>query len=369
MKFSADQLSRALAICQKVAPKNGVLAITELVHLKKTGTELVLEATDLEVSVFVKYKPGGKKNFEALIDPVVLKALKGKTDVNIELTKDEEIEYTFNDESKLKQQHYSVGDYPDLNVEEIDYAFSHNENIFDIIKRVSAFTTTDELRPAMTGVNIIGKMEEQTVTFVASDGHKLIRYTLPTAGVHKDFSVVITKSFANKLAAFKNINAVTFSTSGLYVEIEFFVDELEVCFRNRIINQTYPDFNAVIPVDQPRAFAVNKKEFINKLMEVDVWTNKTTHQIVVDLKEKTISTKDLDFRTDYSVKFNPQTEWEDRMVFNCRFLLELLKVTDQDELIFQYNVSDKPHVLGKVTKPVTINNENELLLIMPIIEY
>lgn len=365
MKFEVSKLKKAMEICLPAIKKNPVLAITENFYIENNNGFMHVVATDLENLISCSYQSESNENFATLLNPVVLKAFAGKQTVDI--TQEERIALlTFDDGAILKLATDDVNDFPAITPESTkdDINFQYNKefdgDLFAAMNGLIKLATTDEMRPAMTGVNILSK--EKHLQFVASDGHvlKVVKFPFKSK---KEFSFVVTKGFVKILSHFKKVESIHFHKEKAHVNLKFVYSDIDVRIRSRVINQAYPDFSAVIPKDQPKKFAVNRIEFLKRLKEILPFTNRTTNQIHVDVAGQVITTEDLDFHTSYECKVDferNENMQHEKSAFNCKMLIMLLESTNDEFVTIGYST---------VTKPFTIEGKNELLLIMPVVIY
>ena len=117
-------------------------------------------------------------------------------------------------------------------------------------------TSNDELRPAMTGVFV--QINNEGLTFVATDAHKLVKYVFSDLEVAVEGAFILPKKALNLLK-----NAL--SNSSENVKISFngtnaffhFGEQVLVC---RLIDARYPDYNAVIPTNNPNILSITRSD-------------------------------------------------------------------------------------------------------------
>lgn len=370
MKFKLDQLKQAMAFCSKAVHKNPVLAITEEYHLTCEKGTATLRTTDLENHIIVQFKIDSKKKFQTMIDPSVVNSFVGET-IEFEDKGNRSLLLKYDDGSQLCLDNVSSAD--DFPIVPNDGALNEifSARLFDDIINVSKYCTSDEMRPAMTGINI--KCYGEKIDVTASDGHLLVVYSRQIKSEQHSFTIpklfvkCITQFKESKIKGFPKWHLLTYEKQvsiNSHAVCEFMYDEFKIVLYTRLIQQTYPDFNAVIPTEPKQMFRVDKKSFVDKLRRVLKYTNQTTNQIFIDLKEKQLIAKDDDFRKSYTVPFEMLSslleEPIEKAAFNCRLLIKALETTMNDEITMEFD---------KVTKPFTVRNKGQLLLIMPVIIY
>ena len=147
----------------------------------------------------------------------------------------------------------SYPNLPELNAETKQSLALDVDTLMEGINKTIFATADDELRPVMNGVYI--NLEPQSVTFVATDAHKLVKYASETAA-EATASFILPKKPANLLRGLlpKEDGEIT---------VEF--DDKNVLFRLknqvlicRLIEGNYPNYNAVIPANNPNKVFVDR---------------------------------------------------------------------------------------------------------------
>ncbi len=134
----------------------------------------------------------------------------------------------------------------------------------------------------------------------------------------------------------------------------------------RLIDARYPDYNAVIPTENPNNLLVNRADLLNTLRRVMIFSNKTTHQVVLKLNGNTlnVSAQDLDFSNEAKETLDCQYKGEDLEIgFNARFLLEMLNAMDNEEVNIELST---PNRAGILLPTETEEGEDLLMLVMPV---
>jgi DNA polymerase-3 subunit beta len=134
----------------------------------------------------------------------------------------------------------------------------------------------------------------------------------------------------------------------------------------RLIDATYPDYNAVIPQNNPNKLTVSRLEFQNALRRISIYSNKTTYQVILSIagSELKISAQDLDFSNEANERLICNYEGNDMdIAFNARFLIEMLGVLDSNEIEIELSTPTRAGVLRPVDKA---DHEDLLMLVMPV---
>ena len=221
---------------------------------------------------------------------------------------------------------------------------------------------SDELRPVMCGVFV--QLETDGITFVATDAHKLVRYTRGDAKSKKATSYIIPKK---PLTLLRNI-----LTGGGKAKVEYNNTNVSFAFGNtllisRLIDGKYPNYDAVIPKENPNKMIVDREAFLNSIRRVSIFANKTTHQVRLKVKgsELNISAEDLDFSNEANERLTCTYKGQDMEIgFNSKFLAEMLSNIDCEEVQFEMS---SPNRAGVMVPSKNGNKEEDILmLVMPV---
>jgi DNA polymerase-3 subunit beta len=134
----------------------------------------------------------------------------------------------------------------------------------------------------------------------------------------------------------------------------------------RLIDERYPDYEAVIPANNPNKLIIDRALFLNTLRRVVIFANKTTHQVRLKINgsELNISSEDLDFANEAHERLSCQYEGEDIEIgFNARFLIEMLSNLSGEEVTLELST---PNRAGLLIPHTNDENEDVLMLVMPV---
>ncbi len=230
------------------------------------------------------------------------------------------------------------------------------------ISRSLFATADDELRPVMNGIYF--DIHTDDLTFVASDGHKLVRLRNTAIQSPERASFILPKKPANLLKGIlpKETDkvAVKFDDNNAYVSCTNF--EM-VC---RLIEGRYPNYNSVIPQENPYRVTIDRISFLNALKRVSVFSNQASSLVKLQLKvnEMKVSAQDIDFSTSAEEHIVCQFDGNDLSIgFKATFLIEILGNITSDEVSIE--LAD-PSRAGLILPSENDENEDLLMLLMPM---
>ncbi len=367
MKFSVSstELLKQLQIASGAIGSNPVLPILEDFLFKIENKVLSISASDLETSISTSMEVLADDDFTVAIPAkILLETLKALPQQPVTFTINEDnfgIEIT-SSYGKYKLAGENGADYPTLpEADSVETVKINSQFLLEAINKSVFATSNDELRPAMTGVYF--QIDLNKLICVATDAHKLVKYATHQLAGDVSTSFIIPKKALNLLKnALPANDAVTLSFNKANAFFSFGTMNL-VC---RLIDARYPDYNAVIPVDNPNSMIVNRADFQNSLKRIAIYANKTTNQVVLDISDKslTVSAQDLDFSNEATEQMSCTFDGTAlRIAFNAKFLAEMLGVLDTEEVRMEFSTPSRAGILT----PVEENNDREILmLVMPV---
>lgn len=231
-----------------------------------------------------------------------------------------------------------------------------------IVKSIFA-TSTDELRPIMTGIFV--EISQGKIKFVATDAHKLVCYSRADVQVETDSSFILPQKPANLLKNIlpKDDSPVNLSFDKKNAVVEFNEYKL-VC---RLIEGMYPNYQAVIPTDAPRKLTIDRLDLCNCLRRVSVFSNQASNliKLTITANQLTVSAQDIDFSISAHERVKCQYEGEDMEIgFKSTFLVEILSNLACTDVVV--NLSDSSRAGTFVPLEPTSVDEEVLMLLMPM---
>ena len=223
-------------------------------------------------------------------------------------------------------------------------------------------TGNDELRPIMSGV--FCELSSDGCIFVATDAHKLVKFRRTDATTNTTVSFILPKK---PLTLLKNslINDGDVSIEYNETNAFFVFDDIElIC---RLIDGKYPNYEAVIPKENPNVLTIDRLEFYNSIRRVAIFASKSTHQIRLKIagSELHISSEDLDFSNEAFERLSCNYVGEDIEIgFNSRYLLEMINNLTSEQINLEMSASNRAGII--IPQDGISENEEVLMLVMPV---
>ena len=237
-------------------------------------------------------------------------------------------------------------------------------NILNSAINKTVFATgNDDLRPVMSGVFF--QFSTENLTFVATDAHKLVKYTRLDLKANNTTEFIMPKKPLNLL---KGI----LGSDNEDVSIEYNDSNAKFSFGNsilicRLIDGKYPNYEAVIPKENPNQLSIGRNQFLNSVRRVSIFSNKTTHQIRLKIAgaELNISAEDIDYSNKAEERLTCDYQGDDMQIgFNSRFLNEMLGNLESEEVKLEMSLPNRAGILTPVDGLDT--GEEVTMLVMPV---
>jgi len=367
MKFevSSSELLSQLQIASGAINPNPVLPILEDFLFDLNDNTLTITSTNLETTIISKLEVLASESGKIAVPAkILLETLKALPEQPITFILDPE---TNGITLKSSYGEYKLaGDTPDEfpqmpeedNVSNIQL---NTKILSEAIAKTLFATSNDELRQAMTGVYF--QVDFNKIIFVATDAHKLVKYTFGGISSENTANFIVPKKALNLLkSALSSDGEVSLSYNSKNAFFTF-DDTRVIC---RLVDAKYPDYNAVIPVENPNVLVLDRRGFQNSLKRIAIYANKTTNQVILSIDENslTISAQDLDFSNEATEQLSCDYTGEAMTIgFNAKFLGEMLGILESKDVTLNLSTPNRAGILLPADQK---DNEELLMLVMPV---
>lgn len=370
MKFnvsSSKLFTQLQAVSRVIASKNS-LRILEDVLFDLEGNQLTMTASDGETTIRTVVEVENAEGAGKVVfgGKLLLDTLKEFPEQPLGFQIDDN-NFGLNITSSNGNYSFVGGngnEYPEMQQEADGVSFDMRaEVLLEAINKTIFCTADDELRPVMNGVYF--DLREDKMIMVATDAHRLVRYTNRMVTVNEPMGFILPKKPATLL---KNVLAkesdMVSITSGEKNIRFLFGQTMIVC---RKIEGRFPNYEAVIPQNNTNIVTVDRQMMINACKRVAVFANTTTSLLKLTVADNMmkISAQDIDFSTSAeetiacSYSSTPMS-----IGFKAPFLIEILGTIASSDVMLQ--LAD-PARAGLLLPTENAENEDLLMLIMPIL--
>ena len=369
MKFnvSSKELFAQLQAASRVIAAKNSLQILECVLFDLKGDQLTLTASDgettLRTSMTVDSAQGEGK--VAVAAKILLETLKEFSEQPLTFHIDDQ---NFGLNITSANGTYSfVGangnEYPEMPVEVGENSFEiAADALLDAINKTIFCTADDELRPVMNGIYF--DLNEEKITLVATDAHRLVRYTNNSVNGSQAVSFILPKKPAQLLRqVLKGTDNVAVNFGAKNATFTF-GQTVVIC---RQIEGRFPNYNAVIPQNNQNKVMVDRQTIVNACKRVAVFANTGTSLIKLALSENQIkiSAQDIDFSTSAEETIAcDYTGMPMAIGFKAPFLIEILSSIASQDVVLA--LAD-PARAGLILPSENEEHQELLILLMPML--
>ncbi len=369
MKFTiaVKDLQKELSKIGGAISTSAVIPILEdfLFEIKNDSIMVTASDYDTFVKISIPVQNVEGEGVIAIPAKIIMETLKALPDqpITIDIDENNGVKlYSANGVYQLAGE--QADEYPSMPNVNADKVIEFDQSILQTAINKTLFAVSnDELRPAMTGVFL--QIEEDSLTFVATDAHKLVKFKCfePTGSSYQ--GIILPKkalSLLKTALAAEGNGLIKMSINENNVKFEF-SDMVMTC---RLIDARYPDYNAVIPKENPNVLTVNRNDLQNALKRLAIYSDKSTYQVILDLQQNKLNIKaqDVDYSNEAEETLDCNYEGgEIRIAFSAKFMIDVLNVVETEDITLLLSTPNRAGIIVP-----SENNEGEelLMLIMPI---
>ena len=367
MKFivSSSQLLKQLQVLGGVINSNNTLPILDNFLFEISENQLKISASDLEttMSAVVTIESDSTGSI-AISARLLLDTLKTFPDQPLTFkTEGDSIIEISSDQGKYDMAYFGGDEFPkSVSLPSPSKTVIPSSILATAISKTIFAAGNDDLRPVMSGVFF--QFSSESLTFVATDAHKLVKYTRTDVTADKTAEFIMPKKPLNLLKGVlggEEDVIIEYNDTNAKFTFENFV---LIC---RLIDGKYPNYEAVIPKENPNKLTVDRASFQNSVRRVSIFSSKTTHQIRLKMAgtELNISAEDLDFSNKADERLSCDYQGDDMQIgFNSRFLSEMLSNLTSNEVLIEMSLPNRAGILTPIDG--TDEGEKITMLVMPV---
>ena len=375
MKFIINSLlfSKQIQSLSGVLTNSNTVPIINCFHFHLDEGMLTIRATDLETTLVSKVEVETGRmddiNDVAVPSKLLLDIIKSMDDVPMTFSV-EDTTYGISitsGEGKYRIAGKNPETFPNMPDAQNTTAIKLTSSLLVNAIGMTAFAaSTDEMRPQMGG--IFCDLNNENITFVATDAHKLVRYR--RTDVHSDtpVSFILPRKpvamMKSIMASLKDDMEVTLeynNTNAAFTFGNFYI----IC---RLVDGRYPNYDAAIPKENPNKLTVDRNSVLNTLRRVGLFANQASHQIRLAIQERelVVSAEDLEFSNNAQEKLPCQYEGEPMEIgFNAKFLSEMVSNIDSEQILIEMSHPSRAGIIFPITNEEN-SPEDILMLVMPV---
>ena len=367
-KVSSSALYSRLIAASKVLSSKNSMPILDCFLLNVQDGTITITASDSE-KYFITSVPAIEQNENASF------CLPAKTILDsIKELPEQPLSFDFNPENHKVEGTHSSGSFSVAAQDAAPYPMPKTVDeegtslhlpasiLLNGINRCLFATANDEIRLVMNGIYFDIKPDH--IIFAGTDGRKLVR------NINRNVQSGLTSGFIipKKVAA---ILRSVLNKDEEDIEIKFDADKAciksaDMTMHFRLIEGRYPNYNAVIPQNNPYSATVDRAAMASALKRISVFCNQSSGLVKVELNNNTLRMTGQD--NDYSTRAEEflvcdYTNTPISIGFSCQFLLEITNILEGENVTIEVADPSRPGVLHPTVEDP---NDELLMLLMPM---
>ncbi len=370
MKFivSSANLLKQLTSLSGVVPSNPIMPILENFLFKVTANKLIVTASDMQNSMTAEINVDSDEDGNVAVPAkMLIETLRNLPEqpVTFVLNTDTYTLEIISDKGRYRLAGENAEDFPEP--PKVEMGKDAVELSSEVLSSAIAYTlfsvSNDEMRPAMNGVYI--NVTATNATFVSTDTHRLVRYRRSDVSSPVEAAFIIPKKtltlLKNALPSDNTPLSMYFNKTNAY----FIFSNIKLSCR--LIDERFPDYENVIPLNNSNSLKVSRTEFIGSLKRIAIYANKSTNLVKFKFAGEdtlTVSAEDLDFSNEASETLNCTYEGKEMEIgFQARMFSEMLSNLHSPEISLQMS---EPNRAALLVSTETYEKEDILMLVMPV---
>lgn len=359
-KCEKQKILEGISIVQKAITGKSTVSILEGIYINANQSGLTLIGSDMDISIETKVDADvleeGSIVIDAKIFGEIIRKLPNST-IKIETMENQVIEITC-EKSVFDVIYMNTSDFPDFPKINDDLKISVNQNILkNMIRGTSFAIAQDETRPILQG--ILFEVKNKNLNLVALDGYRLaVKSEFLDNDI--DIEVVIPGKILNEVSKIledtDEIVDITFTNNHILFNLE------KTKIISRLLEGKFINYNSLLPQEHKLLVNVNRQELQNAIERASLMAKDgNTNLIKLDVQQDNLiitSNSQLGkVREEISMKLQGE---QIQIAFNSRYLLDVLKNMEDDEVVMKMTSGISPCVLEEK------NNENAKYLVLPV---
>lgn len=230
------------------------------------------------------------------------------------------------------------------------------------LKRMLPAVSTNELRPALTGIQLI--FTDKLLTLASTNGHYLF-----STEVIGDWSIttieqliIPKKSVEHIIMLFNQSEPIAINFNNGFVKFT----QGQKTFQSRVIDEIYPDWQKLINVPATKKLTLNRKKLIKMFTKLYPFLNSVTREVRLKINPTEIifDVKNYDYRIEYqeNMQIDDYTGEPINIAFNQRLFLTCLENTTSDNIVIELT---EPNRAVFIRPAENLKQLNDVKMLMP----
>lgn len=366
MKFrcNKEELLKGINTVSRFAYSKYQQSILECIHIKTEGEFIYMDAFDMTTAIKTKINAEVAEEGETAIPARVLNEIISKIssgDIEFERVNNSILITGANASANLQEMDASqFPSFPEYEEDNENVIELKESDLKDMIDKTSFSVYLGDDRPIFTGLLLETKPEEKTVSMVGIDGVRLAVYRKEFEGINKIKAIIPSKMLkeASRILEEGDEKVKLYFTDSSCFMIN---DKIEIF--TRLLDGEFINYNSIIPSGYKTKIRVNVSMLLQSLDLMMVLAREDSSNIIhMSIEDSSIRLQsDSKYGNAKDVIYLDHIDGDDlKIAFNARFLLDIFRVIDDEEVVMEFN----GRLQAGVIRPV--NSDDYLYLVVPV---
>ncbi|UJL46413.1 DNA polymerase III subunit beta [Virgibacillus sp. NKC19-16] len=378
MKFiiSRDQLITSVQDVMKAISSRTVIPILTGIKIEAKKHGIILTGSDSDISIesYIPAEQDENVNIEHIEEGSIVLQAKYFPDIvrklpekMVEIESDENLKLTIRSgKAEFNLNGQDAEEYPQLPTLQTDESFEMPTDLLKSLTKQTVFAvSTMETRPILTGVHM--KLNANTLTFTATDSHRLASREIPVNETNVEFSNIVVPG-----KSLTELNKILGDTPE---PVEISVTNNQILFRtkhlkfmSRLLDGNYPETSRLIPDQSKTVLHVKTKELLNTIDRASLLAKEERNNVVKlttegdHLVEITSNSPEVGTVAEEITVQSMEGE-ELKISFSSKYMIDALKAIEYDDVKIEFTGAMRPFII----RPA--NEDPILQLILPVRTY
>ena len=174
--------------------------------------------------------------------------------------------------------------------------------------------------------------------------------------------IIVPSKALNLLNKSLEGSTATVSMSDTHLRVDF----ESTVLTSRLIDETYPNYESVIPAENDKELVINREELISSIRRVALYASATTHQVRFQLDKNSvqISAQDVDFGGEARETIACEYGHDELEIgFNSTYVIDVLSHLESEKVSFKFSSPTRAAIVSPLPSK---EDEHIIMLVMPV---
>lgn len=362
MKFNCEKqkLQEGISISNKAITGKTTMPILEGIYIKASKNGLTLIGSDMDLSIETFVEADVIEEGTIVVDSKIFSEIIRKlpnSDIYIETLDNDIIQITC-EKSIFNLVYMKAKDYPSLPEIKENISVEVPQDILKSMIRGTSFAVAqDETRPILQG--ILFEIKDKKLNLVALDGYRMAVRS-EYLGSDDNIDVVIPGKTLNEVAKIledvSELVKITFTDN----HILFNLNKTKIV--SRLLEGKFVNYVSLLPQEHKILVEVNRQDLQSCIERASLMSKDSNSNLIkLDFNEDTVIITSNSQLGKVREELNVNLQGgELQIAFNSRYILDVLKNIDENEIYMEMTSSVSPCIIR------CKSNDNSRYLVLPV---